>query len=151
MPRARGVPNPANNRSDLPGKVPVMSAPDQQYGKRTAQEQSQKMLPVSAPPAPTPSPAPAAEVAPAGQVPPQPGALPGALPWLHPTQRPNEPVSAGLRSGPGPGPEVMQGVGAIATQRQDEGGSLRNLLGALAARPGASSVVKGLASIAGAQ
>lgn len=34
-----------------------------------------------------------------------------------PTQRPNEPVTAGLRSGPGPGPEVLQQMQGSPTGR----------------------------------
>jgi hypothetical protein len=33
--------------------------------------------------------------------------MPGSLPHLEPTLRPNEPVTAGLPFGPGPGPEVL--------------------------------------------
>lgn len=36
-----------------------------------------------------------------------PPALPGQTPFDAPTQRPNEPVTAGIPSGPGPGPEAL--------------------------------------------
>lgn len=41
----------------------------------------------------------------------------GVIPINAPSQRPNEPVTAGAASGPGPGPEVLQGT----TQAQNQG------------------------------
>lgn len=150
MPRA----NKANNRTDLPGKVATtVTAPDQQYGNRTAQEQSMKMLPASAPPGAAGSPsgaqpgaAPVATPAPAG--PPASLQAAGSLPWLHPTQRPAEPTTAGMRSGPGPGP-APTGLMGLAQAQMNEQGSLQMLLGHLASQPGASSVIKSLANVAG--
>ena len=144
MPRAK-QPSVANNRTDLltpSGPKRVMTSPGQEQGKQTAQEQSQAILPIgtpqvagAAPPPPAAGPAPA----PAPQ-----GPLPGALPWLHPSNRPNEPITHGMPQGPGAGPEVLQGVGAAAYASQTDGGTVRNVLGNLAAQPGASSAVKAL-------
>ena len=33
--------------------------------------------------------------------------MPGAMPFLRPTERPNEPVTAGIPLGAGPGPEAL--------------------------------------------
>lgn len=163
MPRAK-QPNPASNRTDLltpgaPGRK--MEAPNQAYGRRTAQAQSQKMLPIGTPGQPTGVPAQPATPppgSPEGQTA-SPGLdLASLVPsarqnphWLRPTERPHEPITAGLASGPGPGPEALQGVGALAAAPNNENASLQSLLSNMAARPGASSILKVLASRAGAQ
>ena len=70
-PRAR-QPNPANTRRDLltpaaPGRV--MTAPDQEQGKQTAQAQSLKILPIGTPPVATaPAAGGGAHAAPAAEV-----------------------------------------------------------------------------------
>jgi hypothetical protein len=147
----------AGNRTDLATKVPIATAPDQSYGMETAQQQSQKMLPVAAPPiqgAPPAGPAAPGVGGPGGPAAAPPvdlasvlaghqgsGPKPGELPI------PNRggPVTSGLPSGPGPGLEAhspgMQQ--ALATQ-SNEAGNLSNLLGNLASQPGASSVTKAL-------
>ncbi len=75
---------------------------------------------------------------------------PGELPWLHPTQRPHEPITAGMPTGAGGGPEILQGIGQQAFQQGSEAGSLKQLLGSMAAAPGASTAIRDLASTAGA-
>lgn len=83
------------------GPLPVQAASGQAYGVRGAQEAAQRAVPISAPPAP-PQPTMAA-VAPAP--------LPGELgDPLRATERPDEPLSAGLDWGPGPGSEAL-GIG----------------------------------------
>lgn len=67
-----------------------------------------------------------------------------------PTERPNEPVTAGLPVGPGPGPQSLTGVGAAARENVVEQGTLNNLLQSLSSQPNATSAVKALASIAAA-
>jgi len=150
MPRAK-QPNPANTRTDLltpgaPGRA--MTAPDQEYGKRTAQEQSQKILPVG--PQATPA-------APAGSAPAAPGgALPAAgLPndpgpahtWM--PSSPGAPFTTGMAEGPGPGPEALQGAAADMHAQintaPNEQNTLRSVLTHLATQPGASSLMKSLA------
>ena len=75
------------NRSDLRNvKPPMQAAPGQGYGEAKAQMDAQRAVPVAPPP------------------PPQPADLP---PLTRPSERPNEPVTAGLPIGPGPGPEVL--------------------------------------------
>ncbi len=133
-------------------KLPAgTTAPDQDYGNRTAQEQSMSMLPIGGTPAPPTVAAPASPAgAPAGQA--APGGKPpiGKLPWLEPTSH-GLPVTTGLPYGPGAGPEVLQGPAAQwHAQQVSENGTLQQLLGSLAARPGASSAVKAMAANAGA-
>ena len=148
MPRAK---TPQSNRTDLPGKVPTQTAPGQTYGKQTAQAQSQKILPVAAPPqTPAPAGGPAAPVAPAGGGG-SPAPLPGKLPWLEPTTH-GLPATHGLPYGAGAGPEALSGPAAQwHAQQVSENGTLQQLLGTLAARPGASSAVKAMAANAGAR
>ena len=143
MPRAK-QPNPANNRHDLltpaaPGRS--MTQPDQEYGKVTAQEQSQKILPVGPGQQASPNPAPAAVApgpAPAGGVP-----APAGLPRLEP----------GEFSAPQLSPQheaagqalVRQAQAAAATGEQ---ATLKTTLAHLASQPNASSVIRSLASAA---
>ena len=155
MPRAK-QPNPANTRTDLltpaaPGRA--MTAPDQEYGKRTAQAQSQKILPVG-PQATAPAP-----VTNPGAIAPGPvqgGALPAAgLPndpgpahtWM--PSSPGAPFTTGMAEGPGPGPEALQGAAADMHAQintaPNEQNTLRSVLTHLATQPGASSLMKSLA------
>lgn len=114
------------NRSDLRGPVPVQAASGQPYGARGAQENAQRSVPMA--PSPTASPSSAPQQAPAG---PAPGSLPDLL---RPTERPGEPLTAGVASGPGPGPEALamtgnpdrDELGAIYMRYPSEG--LRELL-----------------------
>jgi len=152
-----------SNRTDLQGSVPVAVAPSQQYGERAQQQAAQRTVPVGASPMPSPTPTPTAAPAPGGQ--PMPGAPPqrpaaafpspppggpGVLPWQHPTNRPNEPVTTGLATGPGAGPESMTGLGAIVNNGVAEQGTLKNLLTSLAAQPLAGAALRSLAEVAGA-
>lgn len=94
------------NRSDMPGKVlPVAAAKGQTYGERGEQESAQRAVPMAG--APTSAGPPAAAPGPAGiELPAQlpPGVFPPGkgTPLDAPTHRPNEPVTAGAASGPGP-------------------------------------------------
>lgn len=104
--RRAGKPGTAYpNRSDLNGPVPVQAAPSQRYGERAASERAQRQMPVAPPPAPTSAPMPAAPPAPRR----------ATVPLTAPTQRPDEPLTAGIASGPGPGPEALGGVGLDPT------------------------------------
>jgi hypothetical protein len=131
-----------------------MTQPGQQYGKRTAQAQSQSILPVSAPPQPTGAlPGPTTPSTPAGGASgaPTPQGLPQAFtqvtPLTAPTQRPQVPVTNGLPTGPGPGPEVLRGFAGMAHQQlQGSLGTAKSILSELASQPGASSVVQQLAA-----
>src|SRR5689334_2097510 len=98
------------NRTDL--HQPIRVAPDQQYGQAQALENAQRVIPL-----PTQSSAPA-QAAPASSPAPA-GAGPTSGPFTRPTDRPNEPVTAGLPTGPGPGPEILtSGAGPNDTVRQ---------------------------------
>jgi len=78
----QGNPNKTyTNRADLnSNKQPIAAAPNQPYGARGAQEAAQSTIPL-----------------------PQQGPAPGSFGQLgRPTERPNEPVTAGVPTGPGP-------------------------------------------------
>ena len=99
------------NRTDLAsGKIPVSAAPNQAYGEAAAQRAAQGVIPMAqqavatAPQQAGPAQAGAMQQQMGGNLPVQ----PGSLPWLGPTNRPDEPVTAGLPFGPGPGPEAQQ-------------------------------------------
>lgn len=68
--------------------LPVTTIPGGDYGSQAEQRRAQEAVPMGAQPVP------------AVQRP-----LPPSL--TAPSQRPNEPVQAGLPSGPGPGPEAL--------------------------------------------
>lgn len=96
--RRQGAPGQAyGNRTDLnQNRQPVQVASGQPYGARQEQVAAQKAVPLpDAPPVPASPPAPA----------------PGSFgPFTRPTERPNEPLTAGLPIGPGPGPEAIGGA-----------------------------------------
>ena len=144
------------NRSDLNKQEPITTAPGQEYGQRAQQQAAQRTVPLAPPPQPSPA---AAGGAPA----PTPSAEPpapiinglgkgnaGLGLWTHPTERPDEPITAGMASGPGPGPEVLGGVGAAAANGAVEQGTLKSLLGTLANGPQSSTALRDLAAVAGA-
>ena len=82
------------NRSDLRGgKVPKMAATGQTYGEAGKQMASQSAVPMA--------PSPTDTVQPVAPMPGQVTDLTGV------SQRPDEPISAGMPFGAGPGPEVF--------------------------------------------
>lgn len=93
--KREGKPGVAHaNRTDLNApKAPVMRIPGQEYGVQAQQVQQQQAVPA-------PPPGVSAE-----WVPP-----PAPTPLHAPTTRPDEPVTQGLESGAGAGPEIL-GVG----------------------------------------
>lgn len=98
---------PRPNRTDMPGKLPIAVAPSTSYGSATASRTAQQAIPMANP---SVAPAQATPVAPQslGSIVQQAG-----INGLHnPTQRPNEPVTAGLATGAGPGPEALGPLGA---------------------------------------
>lgn len=91
-------------------------APGQQYGQRIAQERAQQAVPLAG----ATSPGPAA--APSPSAPPPSGGMPTLLsgpppglltPLDAPTQRPDEPITAGMDVGPGPGRAALGQLGGI--------------------------------------
>lgn len=99
------------NRTDLQvvKPLPIQTATGQQYGKAAEQRAAQRAIPMGRPPTDA---VPTAPAAPAtggpGASSPAPGPLPGTLtPLDAPTQRPNEPFTAGMPTGAGPGPEAL--------------------------------------------
>ena len=156
-PRAR-QPNPANTRTDLltpqaPGRA--MEAPDQAYGRVTAQAQSQKILPVGPQATPNPGvPQPQAAQPPAGGGALPPAGIPGdpgpASTWL--PSHPGAPFATGMATGPGAGPEALQGEAANWYARSqtapNEQNTLKTVLTHIASQPGASSLMRSLAGSA---
>ena len=124
------------NRQDLARPtLPVQAVPNQPYGQAGAQIAAQHVVPLpNTTGTPAPSPTPQAPVQQAQ------GPLPGTLPFAHPTQRPNEPIHAGMPTGPGPGPEVLSGPSA------GQPNTAKQLLTNLANQPGATDAVRQLAS-----
>jgi hypothetical protein len=93
----QGTPGTAyGNRTDL--NLPKTTVPNQEYGKATQQMNAQSAVPMAS--SPQSSGLPDAAKA-------QPAVTPGSLPFLHPTDRPNEPITAGINQGPGPGSEAI--------------------------------------------
>lgn len=122
------------NRTDLRSSLPLNAPTGLPYGDRQQLISAQRAVPMG--PAPTPAAAPAAPQAAS-----PPGPPPGAQDFLRPTERPNEPVTAGLPMGPGPGPEAL---GPLA--QQSGGSTVGGLLQSLAASPNATPEVRQLAS-----
>lgn len=102
------------NRTDLQSRQPITTAPSKVYGQATQLQSAQQQIPlpggganagpIPIPQAGVPSTNVSGGMAPLGQ-----GPLPGSLGALHaPTGRPGEPVTHGLPTGPGGGPEVLQ-------------------------------------------
>jgi hypothetical protein len=89
------------NRSDLRGgKMPKMAATGQTYGEAGKQMAAQAAVPMA--PSPT---------EPAITAPLPPVQMPGQITDLTgPTNRPNEPLTAGMNFGPGPGSEVFGAI-----------------------------------------
>jgi hypothetical protein len=136
-------------RTDLltPHPEKVTTVPGQEYGKRTAQEQSQRILPLGPGPAPAPAPT-GGPVTPQPAPPPPAARVPGDRgDWTRPTERPNEPLTTGLPTGPGPGPEGLTGFAAAGYQQaQSAHGTVKSMLQRMAANPVASDVVRTLAA-----
>lgn len=143
-------------RTDLltPKPEAVTTAPNQAYGNRTAQEQSQRILPLGGP---------GLAAGGGGASPSVPGStgsaglsdqqqVPSRTPgdrgdWRRSTERPNEPLTTGLPSGPGPGPEALTGFGALGhAQATNANGSTAQMLSMMANNPNASDIVKTLAA-----
>src|ERR1044072_3488759 len=130
--RRAGAPGKAyGNRTDLnQTKLPAASYPmggNQGYGEQKAMMDAQAAVPVASPPSPGPS------------APPQAGPLPGGLgDFARPSDRPHEPLTHGLPTGPGGGPEVLKTMPTAGA---------RNLLQAMAQQPYASDDIRMLLNI----
>jgi hypothetical protein len=144
----QGTPGQAyGNRTDLNRSMPIETATGQGYGVAAEQQAAQRAIPVASQPTPGAqmgNPAQGPGVIPqqqpttlTGQLPPM-QKYPGELKFLHPTDAPNEPVTAGIPMGDGPGPEAL-----INFQPR-----LSDSLMRLASVPNASPVLVDLASAA---
>lgn len=122
MPRARKPVNsaPKAQRVDLQqSKAPIPAAGNNlPYGQKQQIQQAVAVAPLAEQP-PVPDPLAAAMTAP----PPPEGGI------ARPTERPTQPVTAGLSTGPGPGPEALPmgrtsrpSIAAILTMMADESG-----------------------------
>lgn len=102
MPRKRKPgQRPGANRTDLLAQP----GPSRIYGQGVQRKASLQVVPLR--PAEAPQ---AAQTAVQATRPS--GPLPGELPdFLRPTERPDEPFTAGLSTGPGPGPEILGPMG----------------------------------------
>lgn len=80
---------------------PIKTVTGLPYGEAGQLQAAQRAIPL-----PNNQASPAAAPAPTPQVA-GPPALPGQSPFMRPTDRPGEPVTTGIPSGPGPGPEVL--------------------------------------------
>ena len=110
----QGTPGQAyGQRTDLNASMPIQTATGQGYGVAAEQRAAQRAIPVAAQPvagATANAPVPPAQATPttvSGQISPQPQAMPGSMLFLHPSDRPEEPVTAGVPFGDGPGPEAL--------------------------------------------
>lgn len=147
-PRELPIGEASGNRTDMNAHLPVETGPSRQYGERAAQEVAQRAVPLA------PTPAEGAAPAPTSVAPSEQPSIPlaqslaraapkaGSLPFLGPTDRPNEPVTAGLPFGAGPGPEVMNQGSAIAAR------PVTTAFDELAQSPNATPAVSSLADTA---
>ena len=122
-PNVASGPGAYSRRTDGGAAQVLSAAPDQPYGAVKQQLNAQRVQPMAGTdPLPPPPDVP-------DQAPQQPSQLPAYTggPFGGPTARPDEPVTAGAASGPGPGPEVLsgatpgpqaQGTGAMAALLQ---------------------------------
>lgn len=87
------------NRTDLNGPQPIRTAPGQPYGSAKQQEQAQQAVPL---------PGGGGHPSPTGGAPGAAGPMPGDLtPLSAPSLRPDEPITAGVDIGPGPGSDAL--------------------------------------------
>src|SRR5438105_4320005 len=101
-----GTPGKAyKQRTDM--QQPVRVVTGQAYGQAQALQNAQRAIPL---PNNQAVPAPISPASPAAAGGPGPPALPGQNDFLRPTERPGEPVTAGIPSGPGPGPEALSTI-----------------------------------------
>lgn len=130
-------------RTDLNARLPVTTPTGLPYGENQALANAQRSIPMASAPTPTAAPAGGPSPAPGG-TPSTPLPVPGARPFLRPTERPNEPVTAGLPTGAGPGPEALGAFG------QGMGGGMADMLNQ-AAQAAGSPTLSFLARQASAQ
>lgn len=114
-------PGALSRRTDGGPAQKLRELPNAQYGEA----QTFRDLQQGAPLAQTPSPGQAPSVGPGA------GGSAPIIPLNAPTTRPGEPVTAGSRYGPGPGPEVL---GPMASQGQMQLENARDVIAALSAQ-----------------
>lgn len=123
-------PGKYSKRTDGKPGQSLSAAPDQAYGDKKAQIDSQRIAPMGA----AEPMAPAAQAAQAQQGPPQDAQPQQMAPFAGgafnaPSDRPNEPITHGVDIGPGAGPEAL----GVPPQGQRPDGYLTGLLGQMSA------------------
>ena len=96
-PAAVPMPGPMSNRSDLPPSQGAKRLPDAAYGEQKQFQADQGAAPMAKSGNP----------------------LAGVVPLGAETRRLDEPVTAGVNAGPGPGSEILGFKGPIDTQLED--------------------------------
>lgn len=140
MPRAKKGPAPAYNTGmPQPADAPTGMA----YGDRKAALDAQSAVPLAGG-APTAAPSPAGGTAPPAEASPQ-SLLAAAQGYnfqpvglVGPTERPGEPVTSGLATGPGAGPEALNPAPDAASQEIKTWAGYLPTLEFLASQPGSS-------------
>ena len=116
-------PGRLSRRTDRSPAQKIRALPDAQYGEAKEFNSLQQQAPLAnVPTAPAGAPSPGPQ--------PNPNPLSNVIPLNAPTQRPDEPVTAGVPFGPGPGPEAL---GPAMTMRTAQYQSASDLLSSLAA------------------
>lgn len=146
MPRS-----PRSNRTDRLTPEAPTAVTGQTYGQAGEQLANQRIVPISGTPTIQPS-APAATQPAPPSGPDLMAATQGhngpgdSLSLMRPTERPDEPVTHGLPSGPGGGPEALGGVGAVARNGVMSQATVGHFLSMLASQPNAPTAVQDLAA-----
>jgi hypothetical protein len=124
-------PGRMSRRTDRSPSQKIRELPDAAYGEAQEFNDLQKQSPLANDPK---APAPGMQTgAPSG------GGMPlsSVIPLSAPTQRPDEPVTAGVNGGPGPGPEAL---GPAMSQRTAQYQSASDLVSQLAAASGSADL-----------
>jgi hypothetical protein len=120
----------------------VATLPDAKYGENKDFQQIQQGAPMSAATGPNP---PAAGAFGAGGGQPQPNPIPQPVPLSAGSLRPNEPVTAGVDRGAGPGSEIMNLPNAPAPE-VGQWRTANDAVRAVASQAGAPPALRALAS-----
>lgn len=116
-------PGRLSRRTDRSPFQKIRELPDASYGEAKEFNDLQKQAPLANAPAPAPG---------AGGPGPQanPTPLASVIPLNAPTQRPDEPVTSGALTGPGPGPEALGPAMSMRTAQYQSASDLLNNLAA---------------------
>jgi hypothetical protein len=123
--RGEGESKAYAQRTDLmgPKKIPVDAPTGQPYGVRAQQVAAQRAIPMARPQTDSiAAPAQSGAATPTAPRPSAPSGPPagGVVPLHAPSTRPDEPITAGLSVGAGPGPEVLGALRGSSETTADE-------------------------------